>query len=194
MLNLSSTFFILCAGLLIIQSGDFNGYGYRDLNLTIEEAYGVFHYSKIIAGPKNLLTYIILIILLLALTNLNIVKTSAAKISGIEKNSYFYSLLFWFLLTCIYSNNSYRLPIFIILFLSLYKIPYKKLHVMLLPFIFLIPTPIIAYSYIQIIYHIIFGLSFFLITAILLKFVINEIQEFTQKKIATKKLKLVHKN
>lgn len=191
---LSSTFFILCAGLLIIQSGDFDGYGYRDLNLTIEEAYGVFHYSKIIAGPKNLLTYIILIILLLALTNLNIVKTSAAKIRGIEKNSYFYSLLFWFLLTCIYSNNSYRLPIFIILFLSLYKIPYKKLHVILIPFIFLIPTPIIAYSYIQIIYHIIFGLSFFLITAILLKFVINEIKELTQKKIAMKKLKLAHKN
>ena len=180
---------VLCIAFLIAQLGDFSGGGYLDLYLTIEEAYGIYHYSNLIGGSKNLLTYVILVIFLLALTNLNIVKTSAREILDIEKNSYFYSLVFWFLLTSIYSNNSYRLPIFIILFFSLYKIPYKKFHKILLPFIFLIPTPVVAYTYVQIIYHIVFGLSFFLITAVLFKFVLNEIQDLTQKRYQQIKFK-----
>ena len=165
-----------------------------DINRTIEEAYGIFHYSNIVNSQNNLLTYVILIIFLLALTRLNIVKTSAMLIGEIEKNSYFYSLLFWFLLTSIYTNNSYRLPIFTVLFFILYKIPDRKLQMILLLFIFLNPTPTIAYSFIQVIYHVVFGSSFFLITAVLSKFVINEVLELTQKKYQQVKLKLVHKN
>jgi len=193
-ITLSSAFMVLCLVFLIAQSGDFSGYGYLDLGLTIEEAYGMYHYSYLIGGPKNLLIYVILTIFMLTLTNLKIVKNSARKILDIEKNSYFYSLVFWFLLTSIYSNNSYRLPIFIILFLSIYKIPYKKLHKILLPFIFLIPTPVVAYTYVQIIYHIVFGLSFFLITAVLIKFLLYEIQELTQNRYQQIKFKLEHKN
>ena len=188
-LILSSTFMFLCIGALTIQLGDFSGYGYMDLKLTIEEAYGIFHYSNIISSQNSLLTYVILIIFLLTLMNLNIVTTLAMKIHAIDKNSYFYSLLFWFLLTSFYSNNSYRLPIFIILFFSLYKIPSRKLLIILLPFIFLIPTPVVAYTYIQIIYHIIFGLSFFLITAVLFKFVIIDIQALNKERYKQIKLK-----
>ena len=192
-ITLSFTFIVLSTVFLIVQLGDFSGYGYLDLVLTKEEAYGIYHYSYLIGGPKNLFIYSLLTIFLIVLTNLNIVKTSAIKMLEIEKNSYFYSLLFWFLLTSIYSNNSYRLPIFIILFLSLYKVPYKKLHKILLPFIFLIPTPVVAYTYIQIIYHIIFGSSFFLITAVFFKFVLNEIQELIQKRYQQANFKLKHK-
>lgn len=193
-LTLSFTFIVLCIVSLTTQLGDFSGYGYMDINRTIEEAYGIFHYSNIVNSQNNLLTYVILIIFLLALTRLNIVKTSAMLIGEIEKNSYFYSLLFWFLLTSIYTNNSYRLPIFTVLFFILYKIPDRKLQMILLLFIFLNPTPTIAYTFIQIIYHVVFGLSFFLITAVLSKFVINEVLELTQKKYQQVKLKLVHKN
>ena len=182
-LTLSFTFIVLCIVSLTTQLGDFSGYGYMDINRTIEEAYGIFHYSNIVNSQNNLLTYVILIIFLLALTRLNIVKTSAMLIGEIEKNSYFYSLLFWFLLTSIYTNNSYRLPIFTVLFFILYKIPDRKLQMILLLFIFLNPTPTIAYTFIQIIYHVVFGLSFFLITAVLSKFVINEVLELTQKNI-----------
>ncbi len=193
-LTLSSAFIVLCIATLTTQLGDFSGYGYMDLKLTIEEAYGIFHYSNIINSQNIFLTYAILIIFLLSLTRLKIVKTSASLIGDIEKNSYFYSLLFWFLLTSIYSNNSYRLPIFIVLFFIIYKIPDRKLQIILLSFIFLNPTPTIAYNFVQIIYHIVFGLSFFLITAVLSKFVMNEVQELAQKRYQQIKLRLVHKN
>jgi hypothetical protein len=178
---LSSVFLVLCVGVLAIQFREFSGYGYQDLTLTIEEAYGIFHYSKLISGSENWLTYVLLLFFLFFLTYSNIVKTIAKQILDIEKSSYFYCLVFWFLLTSLYSNNSYRLPIFIILFLSLYKIPNRSFHLILLPFIFLIPTPTVAYSYVQIIYNIAFGLSFFLTTAIILKFVIIEFQELIHK-------------
>jgi hypothetical protein len=180
---LSSAFLVLSFGILTIQLKDFSGYGYQELILTIEEGYGIFHYSKLISGSENWLTYILLLFFLFSLTYSNNVKTIAKQIIDIEKSSYFYCLVFWFLLTSIYSNNSYRLPIFLILFLSLYKIPNRSFHLILLPFIFLIPTPIVAYSYVQIIYNVVFGLSFFLTTSVMLKFVIIEFQELIPKNI-----------
>ena len=41
----------------------------------------------------------------------------------------------------------------------------------------------VAYSYVQIIYNVVFGLSFFLTTSVMLKFVIIEFQELIPKNI-----------
>ena len=83
-------------GILTAQSGDFSGYGYLDLGLTIEEAYGMYHYSYLIGGPKfiNLCYFNNLYVNFNKFENC---KKLCKKILDIEKNSYFYSLVFWFL-------------------------------------------------------------------------------------------------
>ncbi len=93
-------------------------------------------------GLNSVLSYIFILIFsyfLYSKLNLKITKITDLSTEGLPVN-FIFIFLFWFIETTLYTNNTYRLSIFSLLFLALFIRTNKKLNFIILLAVFLEPT------------------------------------------------------
>ena len=143
----------------------------------LEISYGLLFIAQVVSEFtkfNSYLVFLILIILLILMYKINFLKIKSMNLYHYPNFSlYEYVLLFWLGFTLLIVNNSYRLPIFLILIFKFLNSDNYIFKIIFLLFTFLSVTPS-TYNFLEVFLYSIKHLTNFIITYIIFVFILKE--------------------
>ena len=149
---------------------------------TIEASFGIQYF---LSRFTNFNLYIGLsLVLLIVFVILSFAKFEYQDISNDLNfnNGYLEVVMYWFLFSSLFYNNSYRLALFGILFLLIFRKSNKKIKISILVFVLFIVTPVTVDYYFQVIFWITKILSFSVIFTYISGYFLEDLRYLFVKK------------